>query len=195
MPAASEIAGVVTNGMSYHSRNGENANSALVVSVDPRNLGTNLMEGIQFQRQLEKKAYRLGGGTFSAPAQDAGSFLKERSGLVLGRVTPSYFRGVVPSDFSDLFPEPIIRNLKLGLHVFGKKLPGFSQSDTLLTGVETRTSSPIRILRDPEKFMSNISGLYPCGEGAGYAGGIMSAAVDGLKVAQSLLNQYCPGKW
>ena len=195
VPAASEVGGVVTNGMSYHARNGENANSALVVSVNPRDIGTNLMEGIHFQRKLEQKAYKVGGDTFSAPAQDTGSFLKERSGLMLGRVMPTYFRGVTPTDFSDLFPEPIIRNLKLGLHVFGKKLPGFSQPDTLLTGVETRTSSPIRILRDPETLMSNISGLYPCGEGAGYAGGIMSAAVDGLRVAQLLLNQYCPGKW
>lgn len=192
VPAASERDGIVTNGMSYHARDGRNANSALVVSVDPKDLGNDVFSGVRFQQMLEQQAFSAGGGTFVAPMQTAEAFLKGKAEIELDRVQPTYSLGGIPYDFAQLFPDRVTYMLKVGLQVFGKKLAGFSNPDTILTGVETRTSSPIRILRGKETFTSEIEGLYPCGEGAGYAGGIMSAAVDGIRVAEAILNRYCP---
>ncbi len=190
--AASEAEGVVTNGMSRFARDGRNANAALVVSVEPKDLdGGDAFAGVRFQRALEQAAFAMGGGGFAAPAQTAGRFLAGRSGLSLGRVLPTYARGVTEGDFTALFPARVTRLLRLGLTQFDRRLAGFAADDTLLTGVETRTSSPLRIVRG-ERTLTAWEGLYPCGEGAGYAGGIMSAAADGLRVAQAILSRYRP---
>jgi len=186
VPAASEEGGVVVNGMSYFARDGKNANSAMVVSVDSRDFGSGVLDGMYFQRRLEQAAYAMGGSIFAAPAQDAGSFLQGKAGLKQGRVTPTYARGIVPGHFEKLFPNVVSSMLKDGLANFDRKLSGFAAADTLMTGVETRTSSPVRIPRDENYQSTGLTGLYPCGEGAGYAGGIMSAAVDGLHCALAL---------
>lgn len=188
--AASEEGGVVTNGMSYYDRDGENANSALVVGVDTADFGTHPLDGIRYQRELEQLAFRLGGGGYRAPAQTVGAFLEGRSALELGRVQPTYPLGVVPVDLHRVFSSRVADMLRLGLLNFGRKLKGFDGKGALLTGVETRTSSPVRIVRGESLEAIGISGLYPCGEGAGYAGGIMSAAVDGIRVAQQIISTY-----
>lgn len=192
VPAASEQGGVVTNGMSNHARGGKNANSALVVSVDAKDF-KDPFSAIAFQQQLERLAYRAGGGNFCAPAQDMDSFLAGKAGLKTGKVIPSYARGVTGSDFTTLLSPQIIRCLQQGAASFGRKIKGFDSADAILTGLETRTSSPLRIERDQETRQAlGMQGLYPCGEGAGYAGGIMSAAVDGLKTALAVMARYCP---
>ena len=192
VPAASEEQGVVTNGMSVFARDGQNANSALVVSVSPADFGTGPLDGVAFQQELERRAYRLGAGAYRAPAQDVGSFLEGRPGLRPGRVEPSYMRGVTGADFGALYPAPVLRMMQQGLRRFERKLPGFAAPDAVLTGPETRTSSPVRILRGEGCESPALPGLYPCGEGAGYAGGIMSAAVDGIRVAQEIMKKYRP---
>lgn len=191
VPAASAQGTVVTNGMSYHSRDGRNANAALVVSVDHRDFGTNPMDAIAFQEAIERRAYALTGG-YRAPAQTVGRFLAGKSGLQLGAVQPSYPIGVVPGDLDQLLPPVVTQRMREGLRLFGRRLPGFDAPDGVLTGPETRTSSPIRILRDDLLQSPGARGLYPCGEGAGYAGGIMSAAADGLRVAQQIVGAYAP---
>ncbi len=190
VPSCSEENTVVTNGMSEFSRNQKNANAALVVSVSPQDYGTHPLDGVKFQRLLEHKAFELGGGNYSAPAQDVGSFLAEKGGLRQGRVIPSYCLGVRAADFSQLYPNFIRKMMIDGLHRFHRKLPGFAARDAILTGPETRTSSPLRILRTEECESVNLRGFYPCGEGAGYAGGIMSAAVDGIRVAEQIMKKY-----
>ncbi|MBP1559417.1 MAG: hypothetical protein J6B40_07635 [Oscillospiraceae bacterium] len=190
VPAASEQGGVVVNGMSYFARDGQNANSAMVVSVDSRDFGPSVLDGMYFQRRLEQAAYAMGGNHFSAPAQDVGSFLQGKAGLKQGRVTPTYARGIVPGNFEKLFPKEVYTMLQDGLANFDRKLPGFAAADTLMTGVETRTSSPVRIPRGENYQCEKLAGFYPCGEGAGYSGGIMSAAVDGLRCALALIGQY-----
>ena len=194
VPAASEAGRVVTNGMSCYARDQENANAALVVSVAPEQYGRRPLDGIQFQRTLEEAAFQAGGGGYRAPAQDVGNFLEGRKGLRLGRVKPSYALGVTGCDLGALFPQDITEMLQLGLRVFNRKLPGFAAADGVLTGVETRTSSPVRILRGEDFQAVGAAGIYPCAEGAGYAGGIMSAAVDGLRVALALMSAYGPPK-
>ena len=190
--AASEDGGVVTNGMSRFARDGRNANAALVVSVEPKDLdGGDAFAGMRFQRALEQAAFAMAGGDYAAPAQTAGRFLAGKAGLTLGRVAPTYARGIAAGNFAALFPARVTRLLRLGLTQFDRRLPGFAADDALLTGVETRTSSPLRILR-AEQTLTAWDGLYPCGEGAGYAGGIMSAAADGLRVAQAILSRYRP---
>ena len=189
--AASEENTVVVNGMSRHARDGKNANSALVVSVEPKDFDDDFTKAIAFQRKLESTAFSLGGKTYKAPAQTVDRFLSHKSGMNLKRVQPTYPLGVVDADFDQLFPAFIAENLRTALPVLDRKLPGFAAKDSLLTGVETRTSSPVRIFRD-EDYQSNIKGLYPAGEGAGYAGGIMSAAVDGVRVAQYICEKYRP---
>ena len=180
--AASEENTVVTNGMSEFARDKENANAALLVGVTPEDFGGNHpLQGMYFQQQLERKAFELGGKNYHAPAQLVSDFLHSRPSQKMGEVHPSYTPGVTPSDLRLLFPEYITATLAKAIVDMDKKLHGFAADEAVLTGVETRSSSPIRIYRD-ENFESNIKGLFPCGEGAGYAGGIISSAVDGLKV-------------
>ncbi len=180
--AASEENTVVTNGMSEFARDKENANAALLVGVTPEDFGgKHPLQGMYFQQQLEHKAFELGGKNYHAPIQLVGDFLQSRPSHKLGDVAPSYTPGVTPTDLSLLFPEYITATLAKAIVDMDKKLHGFADDNAIMTGVETRSSSPIRIYRD-ENFESNIKGLFPCGEGAGYAGGIISSAVDGLKI-------------
>ncbi|MBQ2755310.1 MAG: hypothetical protein IJF27_01410 [Oscillospiraceae bacterium] len=188
VPAASEEGGVVTNGMSYHQRGGKNANSALVVSVDARDFGDSPLAGMEFQRRLEQKAFALS-GSYKAPIQTVGAFTG-RGSAKFGRVEPTYPIGVVDADFNRFFPAEISSMLGAGINAFERRQQGFSTADSLLTGVETRTSSPIRIPRGEDMQSVSLKGIYPCGEGAGYAGGIMSAAADGLRVAKAIIENY-----
>ncbi len=191
--AASEEGGVVTNGMSYFARDGENANSALLVDVRPEDCGADdpdtPLAGIDFQEKLEKAAYELGGGGYIAPAQTLASFLKKNEAPPAGRaVHPTYRPGVRYSDLTECLPAFVTDAMCEALPNMAKKLKGFDMDTAVLTGVETRSSSPVRIPRDRETMQSvNTRGLYPGGEGAGYAGGIMSAAVDGIKIAEKII--------
>jgi len=195
VPAASEPESITTNGMSEFARNQANANSALVVSVTPEQTGTGLLDGIAFQRNLERAAFRFGGCVGNAPAQDAVRFLNGKKGLGNSRVSPSYALGVRDAEFSRIFDRRICSLLREGLLRFEKQVPGFTggkdgNPSAVMTGVETRTSSPVRILRGEDFQSVGLKGLYPCGEGAGYAGGIMSAAVDGLRVAEAVISRF-----
>jgi uncharacterized FAD-dependent dehydrogenase len=187
--ATSEPGRVVTNGMSQYSRNERNANSALVVGVTPADYPrseTDPLAGIAFQRHWESLAFEAGGGNYNAPAQRVGDFLAGRPSTTLGSVVPSYTPGVQPTDLARCLPDYVVAALRESLPAFGREIAGFAMEDALLTGVETRTSSPIRITRDDEFQSLNTRGLFPAGEGAGYAGGILSAAVDGIKVAEAV---------
>ncbi|OIJ10641.1 hypothetical protein BKP35_13205 [Anaerobacillus arseniciselenatis] len=185
--AASEKNTVVTNGMSYSARSGENANSALLVSVSPNDYNGDVLGSIEFQRKLERKAFEVGGSNYFAPVQLVGDFLADKPSKQLGRVTPTYTPGVTPTDLRECLDEFIVESLKDGLRAMDKKLAGFVKHDAVLSAVESRSSSPVTIRRNPLTFESNIKGLYPCGEGAGYAGGITSSSVDGIKCAEALL--------
>lgn len=191
--SASEEGGVVTNGMSYHARDGKNANAAVVVSVDGRDFDQDPARAIAFQRRLEQAAYRAGGGGYAAPAENVPSFLAGQGRLTIGRVQPTYDRGVTPYDLGSLLPEELAATMRTGLSAFERKIAGYTAPDAILTGLETRTSSPVRLPRGEDFQALNLPGLYPCGEGAGYAGGIMSAAVDGLRVARAILGRYKAG--
>ena len=184
--ATSEAGHVVTNGMSQYSRNERNANSGIVVGITPDDYPGHPLAGIDLQRQLESHAFTLGGETYEAPGQLVGDFLANRPSLKLGAVQPSYTPGVHLCDLSSALPGYAIAAIREAIPAFDKKIKGFAMSDAVLTGVETRTSSPIRIKRNALYQSMNIKGLYPAGEGAGYAGGILSAAVDGIKVAEAL---------
>ncbi len=185
--AASEENSVCTNGMSYYARDGKNANSALLVSITPEDFESpHLLSGIEYQRKLERCAFNLGGSCGKAPAQTVSDFLNKKGTSNFLDVTPSYPIGVTGCDLHDLFPEYISSSLHDGILIFDKKIRGFAAGSAVMTGVEARSSSPVRIVRD-ESFNSSVAGLYPCGEGAGYAGGIMSAAVDGIRVAEGIL--------
>ncbi len=184
--ATSEAGHVVTNGMSQYSRNERNANSGIVVGITPEDYPEHPLAGIDFQRQLEARAFELGGGTYDAPGQLVGDFLAGRTSTTFGSVLPSYTPGVHLCDLSPALPDYAIEAIREALPAFDKKIPGFAMADALLTGVETRTSSPIRIKRNAYCQSLNTRGLYPAGEGAGYAGGILSAAVDGIKVAEAV---------
>ena len=188
VPSSSENGGVVTNGMSWFARDGKNANSALVVSVTEKDFAPGPLGGVAFQQELEQKAYNMGRG-FAAPVQTVGSFLKDEKGFAFGRVRPSYARGFADGGLTGFFPKPMEDKLKEGINVFGRKLSGFNSSDAVLTGPETRTSSPVKITRDESMQSVSVKGIYPCGEGAGYAGGIVSAAVDGIKAAMAVIGQ------
>ncbi len=190
VPSSSSDNTVVTNGMSEHARDGKNANSALVVSVSKDDFGNKPLDGMLFQEHLEKTAFSKGGSNYKAPAMTVKEFINHETKMKLKSVSPTYQLGVTDANFDQIFPNHITKMLRVGLSVFSRKLPGFSNDDGILTGVETRTSSPIRILRDDSFSSINVKGLYPCGEGAGYAGGIMSAAVDGIKVAQQIASIY-----
>ena len=185
--AASEPGRVVTNGMSQYSRQEFNANSGLVVGITPeRDYPGHPLAGIALQRQLEEAAFVAGGSNYWAPGQRVGDFLAERASTVLGEVTPSYKPGVRLTDLSECLPDFAIEALREALPVFGRQIPRYDDPDAIMTGVETRTSSPVRITRGKDFQSLNTAGLYPAGEGAGYAGGILSAAVDGIKVAEAL---------
>ncbi len=194
--SSSEEETVVTNGMSEYARDGENANAALVVSVDASDFGSGVLDGVAFQRRLERQAFVLGGKDYRAPAQSVKSYLEAAApDLSQAATTPSFSCGVREADLHSLFPQPINQMLEQGLRRFNRRLPGFADADAVMTGVETRTSSPVRITRDDQSFQAlGMQGLYPCGEGAGYAGGIMSAAVDGVRIAQQIIGQYAPVK-
>ena len=187
--AASEEGGVVTNGMSNCARDGQNANAALLVTLSPEDFpdkGT--LGGVWYQQQLERAAFEAGGKNYRAPAQLVGDFLAHRPSTALGNVQPTYRPGVTLCDLHEVLPERITKVLENALPELDKKLHGFAAPDAVMTAPETRSSSPVRILRG-ENRQSDISGLYPCGEGAGYAGGIMSAAVDGILTAEAILNE------
>jgi uncharacterized FAD-dependent dehydrogenase len=185
--AASEPGGVVTNGMSQYSRAERNANSAIVVGVTPaQDYPDHPLAGIEFQRQWEARAFAAGGANYDAPAQRVGDFLAGRPSAALGAVAPSYQPGVHMTDLSQCLPDFVTEALREAIPAFNRQIPGFAMDDALMTGVETRTSSPVRVKRGPDCQSINIRGLYPAGEGAGYAGGILSAAVDGIKVAEAL---------
>ncbi len=190
--AASEKNTVVTNGMSYHARDGKNANAAVVVSVDEKDFDGSAEKAIAFQRQLEQAAWRLGGGDGAAPAQNVQAFLEGQARLSLGAVQPTYPRGVRGADLGALFGPQLTAALQAGLRDFDRKLHGYAGPDAILTGVETRTSSPVRLPRKDDFESPQLAGLYPTGEGAGYAGGIVSAAVDGLRVARAIIERFAP---
>jgi len=185
--ATSEEGRVVTNGMSQYSRSERNANSAIVVDISPeQDFPGNPLAGIDLQRKLEEQAYELGGSNYDAPAQLIGDFLKGKSSENLGEVQPSYTPGIKLTDLSKVLPQFAIDALREAIPAFNKQIRGFSTNDGLLTGVETRTSSPISIKRDKTFQSINTKGLYPAGEGAGYAGGILSAGIDGIKAAEAV---------
>jgi len=186
--ATSEDERVVTNGMSQYSRNERNANSGIVVGIHPeQDFPGGPLAGVELQEKLESEAYKLGGSDYSAPAQLVGDFIAGKPSQALGEVLPSYKPGVKLTDLAPSLPEYAITAIREALPAFGKKIKGFDRDDAILTGIETRTSSPVRITRDKDNFQSlNTQGLYPAGEGAGYAGGILSAGVDGIKVAEAL---------
>ena len=187
--AASEKDSVVTNGMSYYARDLKNANSALVVSVTPQDFANNHpLAGVEFQRTWERQAFKLT-NSYKAPAQLVGNFLGKQQQKGFASVVPSFTNGVELSDLRECLPSFVSESLEEGLRYFGAHYPTFANGDAVMTGVETRTSSPVKIIRD-EHFMSNITGLYPAGEGAGYAGGIMSAAIDGIKAAHHIMERF-----
>ncbi|MBQ7519243.1 MAG: hypothetical protein IJU12_02910 [Clostridia bacterium] len=188
--AASEEGGVCTNGMSTYARDGENANAALLVDVRTADFPSDdPLAGMLMQRQWEKSAFLAGGGGYYAPAQRSEDFLTGRASTRLGDVTPTYRPGVTLTDLAAVLPDFALAGLRAAIPILGRRLRGFDHPDAVLTGIEARSSSPVRIPRG-ETLESNIAGLYPAGEGAGYAGGIMSAAVDGLRVAEALVSKY-----
>jgi len=185
--AASEPRRVVTNGMSQYSRQEFNANSGLVVGIDPaRDYPGHPLAGVALQRDLEERAFVAGGSNYHAPGQRVGDFLADRASTALGEVTPSYKPGVRPTDLAACLPDFAVAALREALPVFGRQIPRYDDPDAVMTGVETRTSSPVRIVRGQDFQSLNVAGLYPAGEGAGYAGGILSAAIDGIKVAEAV---------
>ncbi len=188
--ATSEEGHVVTNGMSQYSRNERNANSGIVVGISPElDYPNGVLAGVAFQRQLEARAYLLGGKNYNAPAQRLEDFLLGQPSLDLGPLQPSYAPGVTPTDLSTALPTQLIEAIREALPAFAKQIPGFDYGDALLTGVETRTSSPVRISRGVNFQSVNTPGLFPAGEGAGYAGGILSAGIDGLRVGEAVAKQ------
>ena len=190
--SASEEGGVVTNGMSYHSRDGRNANSALLVSVEPEDFDSDdPLAGIEFQRKWDQSAFIAGGRNYCAPAQTLGDFLQGIPSEGPGEVQPEYRPGVKWTDISPCLPAFAVSAMKEAIPKFGKKIKGFDMPDGILTAVETRSSSPVRIIRD-EDLQTKVKGIFPAGEGAGYAGGIMSAAVDGIRVAEKICSLWAP---
>ena len=189
MASSSEENTIVTNGMSKFARNGENANSAVLVNVTPDDFkGDSPLEGMYFQKMLEQEAFKLGGSNYFAPIQRFEDFRNNKKSTFIGEIKPTYKPGVTLSNLNEILPDFVSKTLVEGIEYFEKSIKGFANPDAILTGVETRSSSPVQITRN-EKKESNISGLYPCGEGAGYAGGIMSAAVDGIKCAIAVLEK------
>ena len=191
--AASEEGGVVVNGMSRQARDGKNSNSAIAVNVWQTDYDGTPMGAIEFQRNIERKAFLAGGSDYSAPIQTVGDFLDGKSGSFPSRVLPTYRAGQVQvADMNNVLPDFVCKDLKRGILSFEKKLSGFSLHSAILTGAETRTSAPVRIMRNDELLAIGKSSVYPCGEGAGYAGGITSAAIDGIRVAQKIMERFSP---
>lgn len=188
--AASEPGHLVTNGMSEFARDKQNANSALLVGVNPDDFpSSHPLAGIEFQRNLEQRAFTLGGSNYFAPVQLVGDFLNNKKSTSIGQVIPSYKPGYTLCNLCGFLPDFVTESLRNGILLMNKKLHGFAQSDSILTGVETRSSSPVRILRNEQFESINTKGLYPCSEGAGYSGGIISAAVDGMRCAEAILEK------
>lgn len=191
--AASEEGRLCVNGMSYHARDKENANAAMVVTVSPEDFGSNHpLGGMYFQRHYEELAYKLGGGDYAVPVQLAGDFLEDRVSTKLGRVTPSVAPKYVFADLRKCLPDFVVESLKDGLKNFDRKIKGYGAEDAVMTGIETRTSAPVTLKRTENLESETLKGLYPAGEGAGFAGGIISAAVDGMKVAEKIMMKYKP---
>ena len=191
IPAASESGGVVTNGMSNYARNEINANSAVIIQVDKNDFKSdNPLSGIEFQRTLERKAYEIGGSNYKAPVQLVGDFLYGKTSKEILSVKPSYMAGVELSNLKTLFSEENYSGLKNGIFEMDRKIKGFAAYENVLTGVESRTSAPVRILRNDKLQSINTENVYPCGEGAGYAGGITSSAADGIRIAMALSERY-----
>lgn len=185
--AQSDSHSVCTNGMSFRSRDNVNSNSAILVPVDSNDYGEGVLDGVKFQEELEHKAFIAGGSSGKAPSVRYGDLLETKPTAEFGKVKPSYMPGVECADLSGVFPDVILDTIKDGVGKMGKKIKGFDDPDSVLTAVEARSSSPVRLVRDPETLQStNIKGIFPCGEGAGYAGGIMSSAIDGIKCANKL---------
>ena len=191
MAAASEEGGVVTNGMSRYARDGKNANAAIAVSVLPTDFGGSVKGAIDFQRELERQAFICGGKNYYAPAETVGDFISGFKGTQPSLITPTYMDGKVNiTDLNSVLPSFVAEFLKMGICNFGKKIPGFDAPYAMLTGIESRTSSPVRITRNSNYTAIGYDNIYPCGEGAGYAGGITSAAVDGINCALSIMSRY-----
>ena len=187
--ASSEPEMLAVNGMSYQARDSENANSALIVTVNPSDFPEEgALGGIAFQRNLERAAWKLGNGKI--PVQLFKDYCKNQPSTEFGDVKPCMKGEYVLTNVRSILPTEIGDSIEEGIYAFDKKLSGFARGDSLLSGIESRTSSPVRIVRNPENLLSNYEGLYPCGEGAGYAGGITSAAMDGIKVAESIAKKY-----
>jgi len=193
--SSSEKGRVVTNGMSFYERDLENANAAIVVTVEPEDFGDlgNPLAGVEFQRKFEAKAFELGGSNYHAPVQFVKVFCWKKVSKSFGDIYPTYRPGSTFANLWDCLPNFVCESLIEGITSFGTLLTGFDRPDAILTGVETRTSSPLRITRGDD-LQSNVKGIYPCGEGSGYAGGIMSSAIDGLKVAEQIIKTYKPLK-
>lgn len=183
---------IVVNGMSNYARNAENANAAVVVQVNPSDCGADALGGMRFQKQLEQTAFLAGGGGGAAPASTLGAFLRKEAPGGFGGIAPSYRPGVHACDLWRVLPPFVAQGIAEGMRAFGRQLKGFDREDAVLTGVETRTSAPLRILRGENMESASCAGLYPVGEGAGYAGGIVSAAIDGLRAAEAVIGQYAP---
>lgn len=190
VPAASEEGCLAVNGMSEFARDAENSNAALLVGITPSDLASDSpLAGVELQRKIERLAFKLGGGDYKAPIQLAGDLLAGRASKNIGDIVPSYVPGVEPSDLRECLPDFVIDSIRLALPEFGKRIAGYDGYDAVLTGVESRSSSPVRIKRDAQTFECSTGGIYPCGEGAGYAGGIVSAAVDGIKCAEKIITE------
>ncbi len=197
-PGGNVIAGatasdeVVVNGMSNFARNAENANAAVVVQVHPNDFAPDALGGMRFQKEMERAAFRAGGGNGVAPASTLGAFLRKETPRGFGGVTPSYRPGVACCDLWGVLPPFVAQGIAEGMQAFGRQLRGFDREDAVLTGVETRTSAPLRLLRGENMESASCAGLYPIGEGAGYAGGIVSAAIDGIKAAEAVISRFAP---
>lgn len=186
--ATSEAHGVVTNGASLYARNGVNANAALLVNINPQDLpGDDPLAGVDLQRSCEHRAFEIGDGAYRAPAQLVGDFMAHRPSTGAATVAPTYPRGVTWTEIDPCLPVHVAETLRLGIPALGRKLRGYDHPDAVLTAIESRSSSPVTIVRDSSCHALGAEGLYPCGEGAGYAGGIMSAATDGIRCAQALI--------
>ena len=183
---------VVVNGMSNFARNAENANAAVVVQVYPDDFESDALGGMRFQKQMEQAAFLAGGGSGAAPASTLGAFLRKETPRGFGGVTPSYRPGVACCDLWSVLPPFVAQGVAEGMQAFGRQLRGFDREDAVLTGVETRTSAPLRMLRGENMESASCAGLYPIGEGAGYAGGIVSAAIDGIKAAEAVILRFAP---
>lgn len=190
IPAASEEGGVVTNGMSLYARDGVNSNSALMVQMKREDFGEGLFDGMEFQREIERRAYLAGGGNFKAPVQLCKDFLQGKDSSSFGEVKPTYAAGTAFAPLDSVLPKITAEALKAALPDMDRRLKGFADPDALLTGVESRFSSPVRILRSADCESVSVKGLYPCGEGSGYSGGITSSAADGLKVAEIIFEKW-----